>query len=145
MITTRIALRIALNEQNRQTLEFSRNPDKVRTARRRAHLRRQATMLNYALLTAVNEPKCPSLRASVAVLNHCAGIDHRIPEVIDAIAQNEGSRAGLHARHRAFRDNAEQAIARYADFLLEVQHTHDNVIDADVDLEVSRLLQASFN
>lgn len=143
MNTVNIALRIATNEQARQALSFSREVDSLRAAKRRAHLRRQSAMLQYALLSAVNEPKVPSLGNALAVLNHCAGIDHLIPEIIDGLTANPGSRAGLHARHRAFRENAEAAIGRYADFLIEVQQSSDDAQAEDIDLGVSRLIMES--
>lgn len=140
MTVTRIALLIARNEGRRQALEFSR--PSANDFRRRNHLRRQADLLEYALSMVIHQPKETTLRAAMFVLSHCAEIDHTIPEIIDAISVNDGVRNGLHTRHSTFRNNAENAIGKYADFLVEVQNALDEINDATAEGDAAELIAA---
>lgn len=126
-VTEKIASRLAHNltlrsvaHANRELHRRSGARDMGPHNRRERHLKKMGVMLEYALREELCEPRVKTLRHAVATLTHCASVDHLFGEIIDSIATNEGSRTGMHTRHRVLRENVESAIARYADFLAEV-------------------------
>lgn len=88
---------------------------------------RRASLKKMLFLT-MAEPK-GELRGAVATLNHAAGVARFVPEMIDVITPNEGSRNGYRTRMNVAREIMEKSISNYADIIIEINDTAQAVKD----------------